>query len=86
MNSIKEFFSYVFLYPLSKRLKIMSFLARLVMYAGVITFFIGGYNLVMHIITGSSVDTIRMIVLLAAPFVGAFGSIAFSYLSQACWD
>lgn len=85
-NAVKDFFSYVFLYPLSKILKIMAFLSRLVMYAGVIAFFIGGYYLIKLITTGAAVDIPRMIMLLIAPFVGAFGSIAFSYLAQACWD
>ncbi len=84
---IRYFFSYVFLYPLSKIFNIISFVSRVGMFISVITFFIGGKDLINLIFkNGYSCDIKKMIAFLVAPFVFAFFSYAFGFLSDKCWD
>lgn len=82
---VKYFFSYVFLMPLSKIFKLISFLSRIGLFISIFTFFIGGYKLYKCISGSGNVDVMQMIAYLVAPFVLAFASYLFSMIADKCW-
>lgn len=83
--AIKSFLSYVFLYPLSKILKLISYVSRVGIMISVITFFIGLYDLFKYV-NKESVDIKMMIVFLVAPFMLSLASYVFGAVSKKLWN
>lgn len=84
---IKYFLSYVFLFPLSKIFKLLSFVARIGIVIGVFTFFVGLYDMIkVFTANDGSEEIVKIVFYLIAPFVMAFFSFAFSCLAEKCWE
>lgn len=86
MDRIKYFFAYVFLYPLSKISKLISFVSRIGMVISVFTFFVGVFDVYKYYIKcDMSVNVNKAIILIIAPFVFSLLSYVFGMLADRLW-